>query len=689
MRLRPAAFLPCLLLATAAIAQAPVAGKGAGAAAKPDPVALVAQAEKQLGKKDADVEAAVLLLWQALDELALTPASTVRDATALSARFLLQQHDPREGERRKTHASIAKQQVELATAYRLKKWLDTATTRVDAADRFDRDAGTKERAAIAAARPKDKPIPAKPATAPAKAAPAAPSLLQKAQAEFAVGSWVEADGGVRLAPLTPDAATINEWVSRAAHADHEVALEFRPLEAGRKFDVALCVGLGILPDSNAYSGVRLHLAYDPDGDQIGVQTIQLIRGAHSALADVWHPATKSADGWRRLAVRVQGESLRVFVDETDYGTSAAKGAVRGKVGMMNGMSGRTTCGLEIRNLRIAPLPADAPTDDELKAKAAADDRDAITRLVDDGKALADKKQPEAAAAKLREALARIDAMDAGVLRDALRSGVEPQLDKADPLAPRRRKTAQAIAAELVALADQYAAADWPRAAEQVVAQAAAFDPVGVAARVESARAAVQQWNIAQATARAAELQPPADDGAVLREWFAKGRKLDTSAGGFAIDGAAARVDVLAPDTLAAWLPHPLAPKAQQAAISVRLAANDASAGLVVDAVDQTNYTIVVLTRRKAGLQLAVFRFAGRAWTMLAHREAPLDAWRLDGWHRLSITSNDVGITARFGDAEVKVARAVLGRATGLVGLFASNSGAQPIACEVRAFEVAK
>ncbi|MBM3974068.1 MAG: hypothetical protein FJ301_08215 [Planctomycetes bacterium] len=687
MRRRPAALLPQLLLAAAATAQAPAAGKDAGATAKADPVAMVAQAEKQLGKKDADVEAAVMLLWQALDELAAAPASTVRDATALSARFLLQQHDPREGERRKAHASIAKQQLDLATAYRLKKWLDTATTRVDAAERFERDAGSKERAAIAAARPKDKPATGKPASAPAKPASAAPSLLQKAQAEFAVGSWTEIDGGVRLAPLTPDASTINEWVSRATHADHEVALEFRPLEAGRKFDVALCVGLGILPDSNVYSGVRLHLAYDPEGDQIGVQTIQLVRGAHAALADVWHPATKTADGWRRLAVRVQGESLRVFVDETDYGASTAKGDVRGKIGMMNGMSGRTTCGLEIRNLRIAPLPADAPTDAELKAKAAADDRDAITRLVDEGKALADKKQPEAAAAKLREALTRIDAMDAGVLRDALRSGVEPQLDKADPLSPRRRKTAQAIATELIALADQYATAGWARAAEQVVAQAAAFDPVGTSPRADAARTAVQQWNLAQATARAAELQPPSDDGAVLREWFAKGRKLDTSAGGFAIDGAAARVDVLEPDALAAWLPHPLAPKAQQAALSVRLAANETSAGLVVDAVDQTNYTIAVVTRRKAGLQLAVYRFAGRAWTTLARRDVPLDAWRLDGWHRLSVTSNAVGITARMGDAEVKVARAVCGRATGLIGLFASNSGAQPVACEVRAFEV--
>jgi hypothetical protein len=30
---------------------------------------------------------------------------------------------------------------------------------------------------------------------------------------------------------------------------------------------------------------------------------------------------------------------------------------------------------------------------------------------------------------------------------------------------------------------------------------------------------------------------------------------------------------------------------------------------------------------------------------------------------------------------------VLGRPTGLIGLFASNSGSQPVVCEVRAFAV--
>lgn len=670
-----------LALAPTAVAQAPAQPDAAAPAPGADAIALVAAAERQLARKD--IEDAVLGLWQALDALAAEPASTVRDATALSARFLLQQHDPREGERRKAFASAAKQQAELATAYRQKKWLDTADARLDVADRFDREVGAKERAAVAAARPKDKPAVGKPPASAPKAAP--PSLLQKAQAEFVVGSWTEADGGVRLAPLTPESDGINEWVARATHADHEVSLEFRPLAAGRKFDLALCVGLGILPDSNSYSGIRLHAAYDPDGDQLGVQTIQIARGVHTVLADAWRPAPKGADGWRRLSVRVQGAALRVLVDDTDYGVSTAKDAVRGKIGMMNGMGGRTACGLEIRNLRIDPLPADAPTDAELAEKAAVEHRDAVARLADEAKALLDKKQPEPASTKLREALARIDAMDPGVLRDSLRAGVEAQLDKADPLTPRRRKAGQAIAGELGALADQYAAAGWMRAAERLVAQAAAFDPAGTLARARKAREDVLQWNATQANARAAELQPPADDGAALREWFGKGRKLNTAAAGFAVDGPAARVEALAPDALATWLPRPLAPKLQQASLSVHLPAAGVSAGFVVDAVDQTNFAIAVLTRQKAGLQLALYRFASRQWTPLASRDVPLDAWRLDGWHRLSVAADAAGLRARLGDAEIKAARAVLGPPTGLLGLFASNAGDQPAACEVRAF----
>ena len=85
---------------------------------KVEPVTLVSRAEKLLQKKE--LEDAVLVLWQALDLLATLPSNPVHDSTALSARFLLNENDPREAQRRAVFASVAKQQVELAAAYRAK-----------------------------------------------------------------------------------------------------------------------------------------------------------------------------------------------------------------------------------------------------------------------------------------------------------------------------------------------------------------------------------------------------------------------------------------------------------------------------------------------------------------------------------------------------------------------------------------
>ena len=91
---------------------------------KVEPVKLVSRAEKLLQKKE--LEEAVLLLWQALDLLATLPSNPVHDSAALSARFLLKENDPREEQRREVFASVAKQQVELAAAYRGKKWLEVS-----------------------------------------------------------------------------------------------------------------------------------------------------------------------------------------------------------------------------------------------------------------------------------------------------------------------------------------------------------------------------------------------------------------------------------------------------------------------------------------------------------------------------------------------------------------------------------
>lgn len=667
--------LAAALLATAAAAQE-------AKEEKVEPVALVSRAEKLLKKKE--VEDAVLVLWQALDLLAALPGNAVHDATALSARFLLNENDPHEARRRATFTSVAKQQVELAAAYRTKKWLDTAATRLDAADRYDRDAGAKERAALEAAKPKGKTP-----SAPAGAAPAAAQLcplLQRNNAEFVSGDWREAGDVLECQAPKDDHL---EWVTKASHADHEVVVEFRPADATKEHNAVLAVGLGIQPGSHNFSGYRLQCCFHPESKEYGL-TVWAVRGMDvTSLGEAWVAAAPSTDGFRRLAIQVRGARLRAQLDQGKAIEVAADGEVRGKVGLLHGLANSTTCIVQFRNLRIDPLPADRPTDEELRAKDDAANQNAITKAVDEAKELLAKKQPEPASLLLRDALGRVAALPAGVLRDNLHKSVEQMLAQADPIAPRRRRTAQAVASELAALADEYANAGMVRAALVLVEHGAAFDPEGQAARLAAAQEAVRVWNVAQAAARASELAPPADDGAVLREWFAKGRKLDTDNKGFVVDGASARAEAMVGKALATWAPPPLAPKLEKFSVYAHLPAPGVHAGVLFDVVDSANFGVVLLAREAKALRLHAFMKIGGKWVPLLQRDVAMDAWRRDGWHQITVDANATGLLATCGNARIQVARKLMGKATGVPGLYAWTDTAEAVTVEFRAFAAGK
>jgi hypothetical protein len=664
---------------TALLAAAAAAQQQQQQQQRPDPVALVARAEKLLQKKE--VEDAVLALWQALDELASRPPNAVHEATALSARFLLQQHDPRDAERRRVFASVAKQQVELATAYRLKKWLDVAASRLDVADRYDRDAGTKERVALDAARPKPKNATTEPA-APAAPAVVPCELLQRSNTQFVSGTWKIVGECLECCPA-PGASL--EWVTNGEHADHEIVVELRPADARKDHNAALCVGQRVLPGTSNFSGYCVHFSYDAAKDVYALMIWRIVGMNAEMIVHKWIKLPEAGgDGFRRLAIQVHGRSLRAQLDGGEPCEAVAPEDVRGVVGLQSGMTNSTTCAVQFRKLRIDPLPADAPSDEQLRDAAEAATQNAITKAVAEATELL-KKQPEAAALRLRDALELVDDLPAGVLRDNLRKSVDALLVQADPLTPRRRKAAQAIASELGALADQYAAGKHVRAALMLAEHAAAFDPDGQSARRTAIEQQVQQWNVAQAAARANELLPPADDGQVLREWFASGRKLDTYTNAMVVDGAVARAESLAAQTFLGWLPQPLAPKLTKAGVHVRLAATAAAAGLCFDVVDATSFGAVTVDRRPQGLGLTVWRFTAKKWVPVAQRTIAMDAWRLDAWHPLTVESTPAGLVARSGDVEVKVPRASLGAPTGLFGLFASNGTRQPLTIELRAF----
>jgi len=669
MRIHGLALIPPILAATLAAQAPPPNGTS-------DPMAIVARAEALLQKNE--TESAVLALWRALDVLADQPRAGTNESVAQAARQLLAANDPLDARRRAVFASVAKQQVELAALYRGKKWFDVAATRLAVAERFDPDGAAKERALLTAALPK---APADPATPAGGATQLAP-LLQRANAEFVSGEWREVDDCLEI---RASEGKHHEWVTKATHADHEVVVEFRPTQPEEQHNASLAVGL-FLDDTHSFSGFRLQCSYDPRTKQYGL-VLWRIRGmSFDKLAAGFVPARAGADGFHRLAVQVSGTRLRGMLDNEKAVDAEIGQAVQGKVGVMHGLSNAPTCAVQFRRLRVDPLPADQPTDDELRSKAAAATQNAITKDVDDAKALIAKKQPEPASALLRTALARIRSMPAGVLRDNLEKSTEQLLVQTDPFTARRKKTASSIAAELVGLANEYEKAGLVRAAEVVVRAALDFDPT-LTAREAAAREAVQKWNAAQAAARAADLAPPADDGATLREWFGKGRKLFRDGATFVLEGPAARAENLQNSEAAFWVAAPNTRPAAKVRIAVHLPVEGADAGLCFDVADPTSFGLVVLTRTAAGLRLGAYQYAADQWTPLLRRDLEMDAWRRDGWHQLQVHVTAEGLVARCNDVELKVARRLLGKHGGTFALYANNPSPEPVTVELRAFQV--
>jgi hypothetical protein len=645
----------------------------------PDPLKLVTQAEAMLTKKE--VEDAVLLLWDTQDLLLSLPSNPIHDAAWLSARHLLLENDPREAQRRAVFASVAKQQVELATAYRLKKWLDVADTCLAVADQYDRDVGAKERAAVLAARPKPK-APVAPAKPEAAAVKQPVPLLQRPNAEFAAGNWRVVEDTLECQAAAEDH---NEWVTNTSHADHEVVVEFRSVDAKKDHNAILAVGLAIREGTQNYSGYRLGAAFDAKGGDYSL-TLWAVRGMKvDVIGNTFLKVAAPPDGFHRLSLQVHGQRLRAQLDDGKPIEVGVGEEVRGRVGLLQGLAQTTTCAVQFRNLRVQPLPADQPSDDELRAEAANANQNAISKAVDEAKELIAKKQPEAASMRLREALGRVEEMPAGVLRTNLAQTVATMLAQADPLWPRRKKAGQTIAAELLVLAGEYAKAGWARTALTVGEDAVRFDEEAVEPRLALLREAVLAWNAAQATARAAELAPPPDDGTVMREWFAKGRNLDSNGPGFTFEGASARGDI-GPSVGIEWLPHPLAKPTAKASVHVRLPANRTMAGLYFDVVDMTHHGLVFLERRATGLRLHAYQKLANKWVPLLNRDIAMDAWRLDAWHKITVEADATGLVARCGTTTIKVPRNMLGRTTGLVGLYADNESKEPVTIELRAFQ---
>jgi hypothetical protein len=676
---------PIRLFAIAALTGIVTAQRPAGEPAV-DPMQLVSRAEPMFAK--GEVEDAILLLWQAIVALRDLPDNPVHEVTELTARHLLREHDPLDEERRKTFASIAKQQVDLANAYRGRKWFDTAATRIDVADQYDRDQAAKARAALEAARAKEKP-----ATTVAKpAAPNAPDdgpsqLLRRNETTFVSGDWRAVEDRLAIPPHDGKEGNLREWVCKSRHEDNEVIVEFRSDGPIAAHNIGIGVGLEILDGEASYSGYRAICSYLPGQRVFDLYLWQLRGMQFENLGNATSTCEPTTDGWHRFAVQVRGNALRLQVDGGNALEAATKTPVRGQVGLLHGQLGQPSCAVQVRNFRVDPLPADMPSDDQLRAQRQAELQQSVAAAVDEAKSLKEQKQPEPAAMRLRQAMSDLGELPPGLLHDNLGKAIEQMLSQTDPLAARRKKTSQNVATELVALADRYAEAKMVRAAHAVVAEAARFDPAGTAQRLTAAVEAVRAWNLAQLAARTAELAPPADDGTLLREWFAAGHVLDNRSPPWKVDGPSARVEQLATGQVSVLMPKQGMPPLQRAAVHVRLPTIEATAGLCFDVVGLHDYATAFLRRDERCLWLHVYRFAGSRWTELKRVRIAMDLWRLDAWHEVALERTPAGITVRAAGQVWQLANTLLRGVDNGFGLYAGSSAPEPVTIELRAFRL--
>lgn len=638
------------------------------------PLLRIAEAEKlcEVG----DVEAAMLLAWRALDELAGMDPHPVRQSAALTAKFLLERHDPNDASRRAAFALVSRLQSGLALSYRRRQWYDTALGRVVVAERFDRAAAQKERDAIDKILLQRAPA-VEPQPAPA-AAPAINPLFVRSNTVQVDGSWRLVDGEQLECAAHDGGLYLSQWLTKTVHQDGEIRVDVRPVAAGQDFNMALVLGATGTADSTTVRVIHHHALATDVVEVYAMQANKYVDLARS------NQKTAAVAGPFRLVVRVRGPRLEIRLGEGELLTVDTAAAVHGLLGLAVGLRDTSSCAVRFERVEIGPLPADRPSDEELRADRESGIHASVTAAIDAARADVTAKQPEPAARRLRRARNDAQSLPAGMLRDNLVRSIDAEIAKADRLHPKRMQTAEQCAEALAKVADEYAAKGLPRAAQYLVDVAADFAADGMAERRRRAQQAVDAWNLAQAKVRAVDLQPPTDDGTVLREWFTKGSRLGTSVARWVIEGPEARIDALQAGEISTWLPKYGLPPLDKAAVHVRLPVPGAAGGFAIDAVSSYDYAIARLIRMPGKLGLGVYRWRGNKWMRLAYGEKELDAWRLDAWFEVAIALDAARLVVKAAGMEIGVDRKLFG-ANPRYGLLASSEAKAQCTLALRAF----
>ncbi len=660
----------------------------AGAQQGPDPVILISRAEALLEKADqGGKEEATLLLWDALAELHARGDGALQDAARRAALVLLEAHDPLDGQRRRVWREVADEQVAIARRYRTRKWYEMAEDRLRVAELFDPAATEKERRLLAAKRPAaGASQPASPPGGGDGATRPLTELLRRENTQFVSQTWRETPAYLEVDGSKASVPKLAEWVCERRHENDAIVVELGPAESGKGWNAALGVGLRVLDGTNHFSGYRCYCQCWPARKAI-LLTIWEVHGMElKKIAESSVEAESTADGFHRLAVHVVDDRIRLQIDGQPAAEGVARAPVRGSVGTPAGKNDNDSCAVRFRNFRIEPLPSEQPSDDDLRQQAAEQRQHAVTAAIERARQLMADKQGESAARSLRAALGELDQLPDGVLRDNLEASILQMLRKADPIDPQGRKAAASCAEALGRLADGYAEDGRLRLALALVEQAAGFDRDGQAERLAAISGAVRDWNLAQAAARSSELQPPDDDGALLRQWFGNGRLLDSRRQPWVVEGPAARVEDL--EGFTALMPETGVVTEGSFGVHVRLPAKGSYAGVCFDVAGPHDYAVAFLTRGDKQLTLVASRYVNGRWTKLRSERVAVDPWRLDGWFGIDLEIDARAVEVRAAGGGFAIERKLLGAASGRFGLCAGNSGPGPVTLELRALRVA-
>lgn len=399
------------------------------------PIEMVARAEELCAK--GSKEAAIVLLWMALERFgkqAVDPASAAGTKAAMA---LLQTHDPLHGERQALYASHARARTELAGFYRGRKWYTFAGDQLDLADDFDSAIGQQERAALL--RANAKPL------APSITEPKGYSLLHRVETLRVNGPWVEW-GDTLVCGAHKANKPFYEWTIDARHEDCELSVEFSS-QAGLGHDCSLLLGLDA-------AGPWYHFiaAYYADSGRYDLVLWENTDQGAKRIAWATVGSLPDADGFHRMSLRVHGKSLRAQLGAAKALEVDVKQPPRGRFGLAVGIDNQDSAPITLREFRLQPWPPLGEAEALARATAAAKAR--IAESITGAAVLIQRKEPEAGARRLL--VARQDALrlPPGALRDSLVQSTDEYLNKADSLRGQARRLDLDGARKLCAMADK-------------------------------------------------------------------------------------------------------------------------------------------------------------------------------------------------------------------------------------------